>query len=84
MVKYTGRIVALTAVALLATTAISSAQTMEKSKSLGELAEQTREKGQQGLEAVEQSVQGMKSVREKVQLIAQTILDLRCPYGKAA
>jgi methyl-accepting chemotaxis protein len=29
-----------------------------------------------GLEAVEQSVLGMKSVREKVQMIAQTILDL--------
>jgi len=54
----------------------SSNQTMEKAKSLGEAAERTREKGQQGLEAVEQSVLGMKSVREKVQLIAQTILDL--------
>jgi len=54
----------------------SSAQTMEKAKALGEVAERTREKGQMGLEAVEQSVQGMKSVRDKVQVIAQTILDL--------
>ena len=54
----------------------SSAQTMEKAKSLGESAEHTREKGRQGLEAVEQSVRGMKSVREKVQLIAATILEL--------
>jgi len=54
----------------------STAQTMEKSKSLGESAEHTREKGQQGLEAVEDSVRGMKAVREKVQLIAQTILEL--------
>ncbi len=54
----------------------SSSQTMEKAKDLGEIAEQTREKGQLGLEAVDQSILGMKSVREKVQLIAQTILDL--------
>src|SRR4029077_15008864 len=43
---------------------------------LGEIAERTQEKGQLGLEAVEQSIQGMKSVRDKVQMIAQTILDL--------
>lgn len=54
----------------------SSSQTMEKAKSLGEAAERTREKGQLGLEAVDQSVNGMTEVREKVQLIAQTILDL--------
>ncbi|MDX1900865.1 MAG: methyl-accepting chemotaxis protein [Gammaproteobacteria bacterium] len=54
----------------------SSLQTIEKAKSLGEVAERTREKGQQGLAAVEESIGGMKSVREKVQTIAQTILDL--------
>ncbi len=54
----------------------SSEQTMEKAKSLGKSAERTREKGQQGLEAVDQSVNGMKKVRDKVQIIAQTILDL--------
>ncbi len=54
----------------------SAAQTMEKAKNLGSVAERTREKGQLGLEAVEQSVQGMKDVREKVQVIAQTILEL--------
>lgn len=54
----------------------SSAQTMEKAKMLGNVAERTREKGQQGLEAVEQSILGMKSVRDKVQMIAQTILEL--------
>lgn len=54
----------------------SSSQTMQKAKALGDAAERTREKGQQGLEAVEQSVQGMKAVRDKVQVIAQTILDL--------
>lgn len=54
----------------------SSSQTMEKARELGMVAERTREKGQLGLEAVQQSIQGMKSVREKVQLIAQTILEL--------
>ncbi len=54
----------------------SSSQTMDKAKELGAVAERTREKGQLGLEAVEQSILGMKSVRDKVQLIAQTILDL--------
>lgn len=54
----------------------SSNQTIDKAKALGEVAERTREKGQLGLDAVEQSVQGMKAVREKVQMIAQTILDL--------
>ncbi len=54
----------------------STAQTMDKAKLLGEVAERTRERGQSGLLAVEQSVQGMKSVRDKVQIIAQTILDL--------
>jgi methyl-accepting chemotaxis protein len=54
----------------------SSTQTMEKAKSLGEVAERTREKGQLGLEAVEESVNGMKTVRERVETIAQTILDL--------
>lgn len=54
----------------------SSQQTIDKAKSLGEVAERTRVKGQQGLEAVEQSTLGMKSVRDKVQTIAQTILDL--------
>lgn len=54
----------------------SSSQTMEKAQALGESAELTQEKGQQGLTAVDQSIEGMKSVRDKVQLIAQTILDL--------
>ncbi len=54
----------------------SSTQTMDKAKSLGEVAERTRERGQLGLEAVEQSIAGMKTVREKVQTIAQTILEL--------
>jgi len=54
----------------------SSSQTMEKAKLLGVSAEQTREKGQLGLEAIEESVDGMKFVRDKVQLIAQTILEL--------
>ncbi len=54
----------------------STSQTMEKAKALGNVAERTRERGQLGLEAVEQSVQGMKAVRDKVQIIAQTILDL--------
>lgn len=54
----------------------SAEQTMEKAKNLGEVAEKTREKGQQGLESVELSIQGMKAVRNKVQVIAQTILEL--------
>lgn len=54
----------------------SSSQTLEKAQALGEAAERTREKGQQGLEAVEQSIQGMKDIKEKVQIIAQTILDV--------
>lgn len=54
----------------------SSSQTIEKAKTLGEVAQRTREKGSLGLEAVEKSVLGMKMVRDKVQTIAQTILDL--------
>jgi methyl-accepting chemotaxis protein len=54
----------------------SSIQTIEKAKALGEVAERIREKGQRGLEAVEQSTAGMNTVREKVQMIAQTILEL--------
>lgn len=54
----------------------STAQTMEKAKTLGEIAERTRAKGELGMDAIEQSVLGMQSVREKVQIIAQTILDL--------
>lgn len=54
----------------------SSTQTIEKAKMLGEVAERTRTKGQLGLESVEQSVTGMKNVRAKVEIIAQTILDL--------
>lgn len=54
----------------------SSTHTIEKAKTLGNIAEVTREKGQLGLDAVEQSIKGMKSVRDKVQTIAQTILDL--------
>lgn len=54
----------------------SSNQTMEKAKALGISAERTQEKGQQGLDAIDQSVNGMKKVRDKVQIIAQTILDL--------
>lgn len=54
----------------------SSNQTIEKTKALGETAMRTQEKGELGLEAVEQSILGMKAVREKVQMIAQTILEL--------
>ena len=54
----------------------SSTQTMEKVKALGEAAEHTRERGELGLSSVDQSVHGMNIVREKVQLIAQTILEL--------
>lgn len=54
----------------------SSKQTMDKAKTLGKLAETTQEKGQLGLQSVEESISGMKVVRDKVQMIAQTILDL--------
>lgn len=54
----------------------SAAQTMEKAKILGKIAEQTTQKGQMGSDAVEQSIEGMKSIREKVQTIAKTILEL--------
>jgi methyl-accepting chemotaxis protein len=54
----------------------SSAQTLEKAKTLGSAAERTREKGEVGLAAVEQSILGMKVVKDKVQTIAQTILEL--------
>lgn len=54
----------------------SSTQTMEKAKMLGTVAEKTRDQGQQGLNAVEQSIIGMNAIRDKVQMIAQTILDL--------
>lgn len=54
----------------------SSTQTIEKAKTLGEVAERTRTTGQMGIDAVEQSTHGMKSIRDKVQIIAQTILEL--------
>jgi len=54
----------------------SSAQTIEKAKTLGDVAERTRTTGQMGIDAVEQSTHGMKSIRDKVQIIAQTILEL--------
>lgn len=54
----------------------SSSQTMDKARVLGEISERTRKKGQSGIDAVEQSILGMKAVRDKVQLIAQTILEL--------
>ena len=49
---------------------------MTKAKDLGNVAEKTRQSGQLGLESIESSVLGMKSVRDRVQIIAQTILDL--------
>ncbi|HTM63027.1 MAG TPA: HAMP domain-containing methyl-accepting chemotaxis protein [Gammaproteobacteria bacterium] len=54
----------------------SATQTMNKAKELGGVAEKTRQSGQRGLESIESSVMGMKAVRDRVQLIAQTILDL--------
>lgn len=54
----------------------SSSQTLLKAKSLGEVAELTSEKSRQGLEAFEQSLNAMRAVRSKVEIIAQTILDL--------
>lgn len=54
----------------------SATQTMNKAKDLGGVAEKTRQSGQLGLESIESSVLGMKSVRDRVQLIAQTILEL--------
>ncbi|HTM63025.1 MAG TPA: methyl-accepting chemotaxis protein [Gammaproteobacteria bacterium] len=54
----------------------SALQTLNKAKDLGGVAEKTRKSGQLGVEAIDSSVLGMKSVKDKVQLIAQTILDL--------
>jgi len=54
----------------------STAQTIDKARALGKAAKRTQEKGHLGLNSVEESVNGMRLVREKVQLIAQTILDL--------
>ncbi len=54
----------------------SASQTMNKAQDLGGVAERTRQNGQLGLESIQASVTGMKSVRDRVQLIAQTILDL--------
>lgn len=54
----------------------SALQTMNKAKDLGGVAEKTRQSGQLGLESIETSVLGMKAVRDRVQIIAQTILDL--------
>jgi methyl-accepting chemotaxis protein len=54
----------------------SSTQTITKAKALGDAAERTREKGQLGLDAIDHSTTGMKTIRDKVQLIAQTILEL--------
>jgi methyl-accepting chemotaxis protein len=54
----------------------STAQTMDKAKELGEVAQRTQDKGKLGLDSVEMSVRGMKSIRDKVEVIADTILDL--------
>ena len=54
----------------------SAAQTMEKARILGQLAETTSEQGQAGLQAVYDSIEGMKAVRNKVETIAKNILDL--------
>lgn len=54
----------------------SSNQTLEKAKKLGDISQLTKEKSQKGLDAVDQSVNGMSTVRNKVQIIAQTMLDL--------
>ncbi len=54
----------------------STSQTIEKARALGKAAKKTQEKGYLGLNSVEESVNGMKLVRDKVQIIAQTILDL--------
>lgn len=54
----------------------STSQTIDKARALGKAAKKTQEKGHLGLNSVEESVNGMKVVRDKVQLIAQTILDL--------
>ena len=54
----------------------SASQTMSKAKDLGGVAEKTRQNGQLGLDSIVTSVMGMKSVRDRVEVIAQTILDL--------
>ena len=54
----------------------STTQTIDKARALGKAAKKTQEKGHLGLTSVEESVNGMKLVRDKVQIIAQTILDL--------
>lgn len=54
----------------------SSKQTMQKAKTLGEVAKQTREKGNLGIQSIEKSIQGMKALYDKVQAISLSILDL--------
>lgn len=54
----------------------SALQTMNKAKSLGEIAEKTRKNGQLGLDSIQNSISGIKIVKDKVQAIALTILEL--------
>jgi methyl-accepting chemotaxis protein len=54
----------------------SSNVTLEKAKELGESANQTRKEGEKGLESVQDAVKGMQLIKEKVEVIAQTILNL--------
>ncbi|MFJ1267207.1 methyl-accepting chemotaxis protein [Legionella lytica] len=54
----------------------SSKQTMSKAQALREVAKNTYEQGKLGSESVVQSIEGIKVSEEKMQLIAQTILDL--------
>nr|WP_133137363.1 methyl-accepting chemotaxis protein [Legionella rowbothamii] len=54
----------------------SSKQTMNKAQALRDVAKNTYEQGKWGSESVAQSIEGIKVSEEKMQLIAQTILDL--------
>jgi methyl-accepting chemotaxis protein len=54
----------------------SSKQTMAKAQALREVAKNTYEQGKLGSKSVEQSIEGIKASEEKMELIAQTILDL--------
>lgn len=55
---------------------VTSNQTRDKARSLGQAAERTREEGERGVQTVQGSVVAMQDIRNKVESIARNILAL--------
>ncbi|MCP4272417.1 MAG: HAMP domain-containing protein [Gammaproteobacteria bacterium] len=54
----------------------SSSQTLQKARTLGDIAEKARHEGDNGRKAIEQSIEDMKIVQNKMDAIAHNILTL--------